>query len=250
MSIFLSPPMSCILLNMLSPLCARALSPLTYILQIHFVVFTVTMNQNLTHLPPIAKNLHNISWNTSASRVNLEHSTTQDSRSSRWIIYILSDIHVIIWKQWLCKILCKDWCICSLSFTLLQTPNMFYGFDKQDIIYHIPTHCLFHIFRFIDIVVARREKKNRVDTMTSMKIISVLFVGVIQLKLLSWKCNINIAEPLDEDSMTSLIMPDLSAAFDVINHSILMKSLEYFFGTKKKTLTCAKSYLADRTQCV
>ena len=45
-------------------------------------------------------------------------------------------------------------------------------------------------------------------------------------------------------------MFDLSAAFDVIDHPILLKCLEYFFGIKEKALNWVKSYLADRTQCV
>ena len=60
----------------------------------------------------------------------------------------------------------------------------------------------------------------------------------------------DIAEALDEGSMTALIMLDLSAAFDVIDHPILLKRLEFSFGIKEKALTWVKSYLADRTQCV
>ena len=44
-------------------------------------------------------------------------------------------------------------------------------------------------------------------------------------------------------------MLDLSAAFDVIDHPILLKRLEFSFGIKEKALTQVKSYLADRTQC-
>ena len=47
----------------------------------------------------------------------------------------------------------------------------------------------------------------------------------------------HIADALDEGSMTVLIMLDLSAAFDVINHLILMKRLEFSLGIKEKALT-------------
>jgi hypothetical protein len=40
----------------------------------------------------------------------------------------------------------------------------------------------------------------------------------------------DIAEALDEGSMTALIMLNLSAAFDVIDHPILLKYLEFSFG--------------------
>jgi len=44
----------------------------------------------------------------------------------------------------------------------------------------------------------------------------------------------DIAEALHEGSMTALIMTDLSAAFDVIDHPILLKRLEFSFGIKEK----------------
>jgi len=47
----------------------------------------------------------------------------------------------------------------------------------------------------------------------------------------------DIAEALDEGSMTALIMLDLSAAFDIIDHPILLKHLEFSFGIKEKALT-------------
>jgi len=60
----------------------------------------------------------------------------------------------------------------------------------------------------------------------------------------------DIAEALDEGTMTALIMLDLSAAFDVIDHPILLKHLEFSFGIKEKALTSVKSYLANRTHRV
>ena len=50
----------------------------------------------------------------------------------------------------------------------------------------------------------------------------------------------DIAEALDEGSMTALIMLNLSAAFDVINHPIILNCLEFSFGTKEKALTLGK----------
>ena len=50
--------------------------------------------------------------------------------------------------------------------------------------------------------------------------------------------------------MTALIMLDLSAAFDVIDHPILPKRLEISFGIKEKASTWVKLYLVYRTQCV
>jgi len=55
----------------------------------------------------------------------------------------------------------------------------------------------------------------------------------------------DVAEALDEGSMTALIMLDLPAAFHVINYLTLLKLLEFSFGIKEKDLTWVKSYLAD-----
>jgi len=50
----------------------------------------------------------------------------------------------------------------------------------------------------------------------------------------------DIAVALDEGSMTALIMLDLSAALDVIDHPILLKRLEFSFGIKEKGFNLGK----------
>jgi hypothetical protein len=45
-------------------------------------------------------------------------------------------------------------------------------------------------------------------------------------------------------------MLDLSAAFDVIDHNILLNRLNYAFGISGDALSWIKSYLVDRTQRV
>jgi hypothetical protein len=53
---------------------------------------------------------------------------------------------------------------------------------------------------------------------------------------------------LDKNRCAVLVMLDLSAAFDVIDHTILRKRLEYSFGTSGGALQWLLSYLQDRTQ--
>ena len=50
------------------------------------------------------------------------------------------------------------------------------------------------------------------------------------------KVDSDTAEALDERSITALIMLDLSATFDVIDHPILLKRLEFSIGIKEKAL--------------
>ena len=45
-------------------------------------------------------------------------------------------------------------------------------------------------------------------------------------------------------------MLDLSAAFDVIDHNILLNRLDYAFGISGDALSWIQSYLVDRTQRV
>uniref|UniRef100_A0A4W6D5N5 Reverse transcriptase domain-containing protein n=1 Tax=Lates calcarifer TaxID=8187 RepID=A0A4W6D5N5_LATCA len=55
---------------------------------------------------------------------------------------------------------------------------------------------------------------------------------------------------LDSGSTSLLILLDLSAAFDTVDHRILMDRLENRFGISGVALSWLKSYLSDRTQCV
>ena len=61
------------------------------------------------------------------------------------------------------------------------------------------------------------------------------------------KVDSDIAEVLDKGSMNVLIMLDLSDVFDLIDHPILLKHLEYSFGIKKKSSIWIMSYLANKT---
>ena len=47
-----------------------------------------------------------------------------------------------------------------------------------------------------------------------------------------------------------LVMLDLSATFDTVNHHILLNRLKYRFGVCDLALAWLKSYLTNRTQCI
>lgn len=58
----------------------------------------------------------------------------------------------------------------------------------------------------------------------------------------------DLVRAIDEQRITGLVMLDLSAAFDTVDHSILLSVLEKRFGVSDVTLAWFRSYLSDRTQ--
>jgi hypothetical protein len=64
------------------------------------------------------------------------------------------------------------------------------------------------------------------------------------------KINSDILTSMDEGKVTALTLLDLSAAFDTIDHSILLKRLNAWFGVTGTALDWLTSYLTSRTQRV
>ena len=63
------------------------------------------------------------------------------------------------------------------------------------------------------------------------------------LKVLS-----DILLAIDSSDLSALVLLDLSAAFDTVDHSILLRRLETSFGLKGKVLQWLRTYLVGRRQ--
>ena len=60
----------------------------------------------------------------------------------------------------------------------------------------------------------------------------------------------DIAEALDQKRGVVLVMLDLSSAFDVIDHGIMLTRFQHSFGVTAEALDWMRSYISGRTQCV
>ena len=72
-----------------------------------------------------------------------------------------------------------------------------------------------------------------------------------KIALLVVLCIVNdLLNAMDEDKISVLLLLDLSAAFDTIDHQILLSHLETVFGICSTALQWFQSYLLDRNQCI
>jgi len=55
---------------------------------------------------------------------------------------------------------------------------------------------------------------------------------------------------MEDKKISTLILLDLSAAFDTIDHDIMLYRLEHYFGLKDKCLGLLATYLRGRKQAV
>ena len=60
----------------------------------------------------------------------------------------------------------------------------------------------------------------------------------------------DIIKNMDQDKVTCLILLDLSAAFDTVDHELLLNHLNYRYGVTGQALEWICSYLTGRTQSV
>ena len=64
------------------------------------------------------------------------------------------------------------------------------------------------------------------------------------------KIHNDIVDNMDNGKVTALTLLDLSAAFDTIDHSILLQRLHRYFGISGPALRWFKSFLSDRYQSI
>jgi len=60
----------------------------------------------------------------------------------------------------------------------------------------------------------------------------------------------DILQAVDRGDLAALVLLDLSAAFDTVDHSVLLERLQQTFGISDTALCWFQSYLSSRTQYV
>ena len=112
---------------------------------------------------------------------------------------------------------------------LLKIP----GFDKEDMNNYRPISYLPFISKLIENVVARHiEEHLKHNDLNDIYQSAYRRSHSTETALL--KVHSGITEVLDEGSMTALIIFDLSAAFDVIDHSIVLTRLDFHLESRRK----------------
>ena len=64
------------------------------------------------------------------------------------------------------------------------------------------------------------------------------------------KVKADILKAMDNQKVTCLVLLDLSAAFDMVDHKILLERLENYFGINSIALQWIESYLTNQSQRV
>ena len=64
------------------------------------------------------------------------------------------------------------------------------------------------------------------------------------------KVKSDILQNIEDGNVTCLVLLDLSATFDMVNHKILLQRVQHRYGIKGVVLTWLKSYVTECQQCV
>ena len=88
---------------------------------------------------------------------------------------------------------------------------------------------------------------QKLETVTSFKYLGSVMIDEGSKPVLLQILN-DILTAVDDDKISILLLLDLSAAFDTIDHEILLSCLEHDFGIRSTALNWFQSHLSDRKQ--
>lgn len=123
------------------------------------------------------------------------------------------------------------------------------GLDKEELKNYRPVSNLPFLSKILEKIVSKRLELHLQANSLHDNLQSAYRTGhSTETALL--RVHNDIVAALDQKCRAVLVMLDLSAAFDVIDHDILFKRLDYSYGVTGDALRWIQSYLSDRRQCV
>lgn len=128
---------------------------------------------------------------------------------------------------------------------LLKKP----GLDKEVFKNYRPVSNLRFISKLLEKIVAKRLDEHLIKNNLQDKYQSA-YRKHHSTETALLKVQTDILEALDKGYSIALVMLDLSAAFDTIDHEIFLERLKNCHGITSNALMWLKSYLDDRTQCI
>ena len=134
---------------------------------------------------------------------------------------------------------------CARIRPLLKKP----GLDPDTLKHNRPVSNLPFISKILEKVVDSRLERHLV-TNSLHEVSQSAYRKFHSTETALLKVQNDILQSLDQGCVSVLILLDLSAAFDTIDHQTLLRRLEHCFGIYGKPLAWMTSYLTDRYQTV
>jgi exonuclease III len=128
---------------------------------------------------------------------------------------------------------------------LIKKPNL----DKEVLKNYRPVSNLSFLSKVLERVVAKRLEQH-IDNHELHDALQSAYRVCHSTETAMLRVHHDIVSALDQKCSSVLILLDLSAAFDIIDHDILYRRLEHSFGISGNALSWIQSYHTDRMQCV
>ena len=131
----------------------------------------------------------------------------------------------------------------ALVSPLLKKPTL----NRDDMKNYRPVSNLSFLSKILEKVVASRLNSHINSSHTSNDYQSA-YRKFHSTETALLKLHNDIISSMDDGRVTALTLLDLSAAFDTMDHNILLRRLGNWFGVSGKALDWFKSYFTDRSQ--
>jgi len=120
---------------------------------------------------------------------------------------------------------------------------------KEELSSYRPVSHLNFVSKVIEKIIQKRLL-NHLNSFSGLPIYQSAYRMYHSTETALLKVQNDILLAMEEQKVSALALLDLSAAFDTVDHVVLIDRLETFFGLSETALSLVKSYLTDRTQSV